>query len=293
MPLERLTPDFDRIVSADQDVEELGTGFIAAEGPVWWQESDYLLFSDHRGNRRYKWTAETGVTLVKDETQGGNGQTRDRKGRLIVCERIARRLARFEADGELTVMANEYRGLPLNSPNDVVVKSDGAIYFTDPGAPAPDRMLDFAGVYRLSPDRASLTLLVRDCVFPNGLAFSPDERVLYLIDTQRQHIRVFDVQPDGMLGRGTDRVFFQFAPSDRPGLNDGMKVDSAGNVYCTGPGGVWVIDPAGRALGIISAGPKFHTNCAWGGGDWKTLFITTRETLCRIRLNIAGVPVTR
>lgn len=269
----------------------LGEGYVAAEGPVWFQESGYLLFSDHRDSRRFKWTPDAGVSQVADQTHGGNGQTRDRKGRLIVCERIGRRLVRFEADGEMTVMANQYQGRRLNSPNDVVVKSDGSIYFTDPGAPRADAALDFPGVYRLSADLESLTLLTRDLVFPNGLAFSPDERVLYLIDTQRQHIRAIDLQHDGMLARGTDRVFFQFAPSDRPGLNDGMKVDVAGNVYCTGPGGIWVIDKAGRALGLISAGARFHTNCAWGGGDWKTLFFTTRESLCRIRLDIPGMPV--
>lgn len=259
---------------------------------MWWREGGYLLFSDYRSSRRFKWEPKTGVTLVKEPTNEGNGQTRDHKGRLIVCERQARRVVRYEADGEPTVMAARYQGRRLNKPNDVVVKSDGAIYFTDPGAPGPEYDLDFPGVYRVSPDRDSVTLLINDLVFPNGLALSHDERVIYLIDTQRSQIRAFDLQPDGMLSRGTDRVFFQFpVKSAKSGLCDGMKVDSEGNVYCTGPGGVWVIDPQGKHLGTISTGEKMHTNLAWGGDDWKTLFITTHGTLSRIQLKIPGVPV--
>ena len=251
----------------------------------------YLLFSDYRKSRRYKWEPGNGVTLVQEPTNEGNGQTRDPQGRLIVCERAGRRVTRMEHDGSVTVMASRYRGLRLNKPNDVVAKSDGSIYFTDPGAPDPDLDLDIAGVYRISPDRGALTLLVRDFVFPNGLAFAPDESVLYIIDTQRRQIRAFDLHPNGMLALGTDRVFFQFPKSEISGLADGMKVDVEGNVYSTGPGGVWILDPNGKHLGTISTGAKFHTNLAWGGDDWKTLFITTHETLSRIQMKVPGVPV--
>ena len=291
MPITQLSPRLDRIVSRDQNIEELGRGYVAGEGPVWWQEGGYLLFSDYRSSRRFKWEPDKGVTLLREPTDEGNGMTRDPQGRLIVCERAGRCVRRFEHDGTTTVMAARYRGRRLNKPNDVVVKSDGSIYFTDPGAPGPEYDLDFPGIYRVAPDRGSITLLLRDLVFPNGLAFSPDERVLYMIDTQRRQIRACDLQTDGMLSRGTDRVFFQFPKTDIAGLADGMKVDVEGNVYSTGPGGVWVIDSKGEHLGTISTGAKFHTNLAWGGGDWKTLFITTHETLSRIRLNIPGVAV--
>jgi gluconolactonase len=187
-------------------------------------------------------------------------------------------------------MANRYQGRRLNRPNDVVVKSDGSIYFTDPGAPDPALELDFAGVYRVSADRGAITLLARDFVLPNGLAFSPDESVLYIDDSRRMHIRAFDVQPNGMLALATDRVFCQFS-GDRPGVPDGMKVDVEGNVYCAGPGGVWIIDASGKHLGTILTGAEQTTNCAWGGEDWKTLFITTRDTVARIQLKIAGITV--
>jgi gluconolactonase len=178
----------------------------------------------------------------------------------------------------------------LNRPNDVVVKSDGSIYFTDPGAPAPGMALDFAGVYRVSPDLGTLTLLVKDFVTPNGLAFSPDESVLYVNDTRRMHIRAFDVQPNGTLALASDRVFCDVRGSG-PGFPDGMKVDSEGNVYCGGSGGIWIIGPSGRHLGTIAHGKAETTNMAWGGPDWTTLFFTSWHTLGRVQLKVPGVPV--
>ena len=299
MPIEQISPELDRIVSLDQEVEVLGTGYLVGEGPLWWKEEHYLLFSEVRGNRRWKWSAEEGVALVQDPTNYANGLTRDPQGRLIICEGGARRVIRIEPDGSTTVAANKYHGLPLNRPNDVVVKSDGSIYFTDPGGPSPDTILDFSGVYRVSPDLGEINLLVRDYVLPNGLAFSPDESILYINDSLGLLVRddmfrsigridAFDVRANGMLANR--RIFCELR-GEQSGIPDGMKVDVEGNVYCTGPGGVWVMDSTGKHLGTILTEVEHTTNMAWGGEDWKILFITTFETLARIQLKIAGAPV--
>jgi len=291
VPIEVVSPKLERIVSRDQEIEELGRGFSVAEGPLWWREEGYLLFNEVRGNRRRKWSPTDGVTLLQEPSNNANGLTRDSKGRLLLCEGGANRVTRVEPDGEITVVANNYQGKRLNRPNDVVVKSDGGIYFTDPGAPDPELPLDFAGVYRVSPDLGTITLLVRDLVFPNGLAFSPDESVLYVDDYRVGHIRAFDVLPNGMLSLASDRVFCELREPRPIGPDgpDGMKVDVEGNVYCTGPGGVWVIDESGEHLGTVLTGVQ-TTNVGWGGDDWKTLFITTVDALYRIQLKIAGIP---
>ena len=299
MPIEQVSPELERIVSLDQEVEVLGTGYIVGEGPLWWQEDQSLLFSEVRGNRRWKWSASEGMSLVQESTNNANGLTRDPQGRLVMCVAGARRVTRVEHDGSATVIASSYHGRPLNRPNDVVVKSDGGIYFTDPGGPSPDTDLDFAGVYRVSPDLGTINLLVRDYVLPNGLAFSPDERTLYINDSQGLlvrddmfrslgHIDAFDVRPNGMLA---NRRLFCELRGERSGIPDGMKVDVEGNVYCTGPGGVWVMDSSGKHLGTILTEVEHTTNMAWGGDDWKTLFITTFETVARIQLKIPGLPV--
>lgn len=170
-------------MSLDQEVEVLGTGYAVAEGPLWWKEEQHLSFSEVRGNRRWKWSAAEGVTLVKEPTNNANGLTRDPQGRMIICEGGLPRVTRIEPDGTTTVVANKYQGQRLNRPNDVVVKSDGSIYFTDPDGPSPDTDLDFSGVYRVSPDLGDINLLVNDYVLPNGLAFAPDESVLYINDS--------------------------------------------------------------------------------------------------------------
>jgi gluconolactonase len=290
----------DRIVSQGRDIEELGRGYSIAEGPLWDSNEGCLLFSDIRNNRTMKWTAQAGMSVSRESTNEANGLTWDPQGRLVICEGGARRMTRIESDGTITVVADNFEGTKFNHPNDVVVKSDGTIYFTDPGAPDPELDMDFCGVYRVSPDLSDLTLLVRDFVLPNGLCFSPDESILYVNDStgvsRREdnmflsvgHIRVFDVSSDGSLANG--RVFGELR-ADRSGIPDGMKVDVEGNVYCTGPGGVWVMDSSGNHLGTILTGSEQTTNCAWGGDDWKTFFITTFDGLYSIQLNIAGVPV--
>ena len=294
MPIEKLSSDLDRLLSVDQEIIELGTGFGGdggpAEGPLWWSDGGYLLFSDIHNNRRMKWSPDEGVTLFQQPTNHANGLTRDLKGRLLACEHSARRVARQDSDGEITVIANMYRGSRLNRPNDVIVKSDGSIYFTDPGAPAPGLDLDYSGVYMVSPDLDEITMLVGDFITPNGIAFSSDESILYVNDSRRQHIRAFDVQPNGTLALASDRVICDLS-GDRPGVPDGMKVDVEGNIYCGGSGGVWVIAPDGNHLGIIVHGHDASTNVAFGGDDWKTLFFTTWNTVGSVQINIPGIPV--
>jgi gluconolactonase len=236
-----------------------------------------------------KWTPGAGVALVQEPTNEANGLTRDLQGRLIACEHLARRVTRQDPDGSITVVANNYHSRRLNRPNDVVVKSDGSIYFTDPGLGRVESELDFCGVYRVSPDLGTIHVLVRDFVVPNGLAFSPDESILYVNDSRRGHIRAFEVEPTGLLALATDRVFATLR-DDRVGVPDGMKVDREGNVYCTGPGGIWMFDSAGTHLGTIATGAQ-TTNVAWGDDDWSTLYFTTWQTLGRIRMKIPGIPV--
>ena len=297
--VERAAPELDAIVDASAELEILAEGLGGSlgppEGPVWWKEGGYLIFSDVHNDRRSKYVPGKGVSTVLEPTNRGNGMTRDRQGRLVACEQLTRRVTRIEPDGSLTVVANSFQGRKLNVPNDVVVKSDGAYYFTDPWTdyrmPAADEWdQNRSGVYRVSADLGTKTLLTGDFALPNGLAFSPDEKTLYINDTQRMHIRAFELAPNGAL-KQTDRIF-AVLEGDEPGHPDGLKVDTAGNVYCTGPGGIWIFDPRGKKLGRINLTPN-GTNMTFGSDDWKTLYITTRTTLCRIQLNIAGLPMPR
>ncbi|HZK88959.1 MAG TPA: SMP-30/gluconolactonase/LRE family protein [Stellaceae bacterium] len=295
--IERLDPALDRIIAASEMIHHLADGFGGdqgpAEGPLWWKEGGYLLFSDIHNNKRMKFEAGKGVSLFAEPTNRANGLTRDSQGRLIACEHDTRRVTRLELDGSLTVLANSFQGRQLNRPNDVVVKSDGCIYFTDPWTnPNPPQQWDltFSGVYRLTPDLGTLTLLVDDFTLPNGLAFSPDESVLYINDTRRGHIRAFDLMPNGTLAKATDRVFADLRGSE-PGVPDGMKVDVEGNVYCGGAGGIQIIDKTGKKLGRIVHGAPATTNIAFGGDDWKTLYFTSRNHLGMTTVKVPGIAV--
>jgi gluconolactonase len=274
----------------------LGAGYGGnlgpAEGPLWWKEGGYLLFSDIHNDRRMKYTPGQGVTVFKDKVNRANGLTRDMQGRLVACEHETRRVTRLEADGSITVIANQFQGRRLNRPNDVIVKSDGCIYFTDPNtAIVPEQWdLQYAGVYRVTPDLGTMTLLTDSFIAPNGLAFSPDEKLLYINDSRRRHIRAFAMQPNGLLAKQTDRVFADLSGSE-PGGPDGMKVDIAGNVYCGGSGGLWILNSQGNKLGRIVHGQPTTTNIAFGGDDWKTLYFTSRTNLSKVDLKIAGLPV--
>ncbi len=295
--IEQLAPELEKVIDTAAPIQDLADGFGGAqgpaEGPLWWKEGRYLLFSDIHNNKRLKYVPGQGVTLFQEPTNRANGLTRDLQGRLLACEHDSRRVTRQELDGSLTVIANGFQGRRFNRPNDVVVKSDGCIYFTDPWTnplPPEEWDLTFAGVYRLTPDLGTLSLLVGDFVLPNGLAFSPDETVLYINDTRRRHIRAFDLLPNGMLARQTDRVFADLG-GDEPGVPDGMKVDVAGNVYCGGAGGIWIMDPRGKKLGRIVHGAPATTNVAFGGDDWKTLYFTSRSHLGSVNVKVPGIPV--
>jgi gluconolactonase len=297
MPIEQLSPQLETIISTSEPILELADGFGGAqgpaEGPLWWAEGGYLLFSDIHNNRRMKYTPGEGVTLFHEPTNRANGLTRDLQGRIIACEHDSRRVTRQEPDGSITVVANSFQGRRLNRPNDVVVKSDGCIYFTDPWTsplPAEQWDLTFSGVYRVTPDLGTLTLLVDDFILPNGLAFSPDESVLYINDSRRGHIRAFEVQPNGTLAKASDRVFVDLTGAE-PGVPDGMKVDVEGNVYCGGSGGLWIMDPNGTKLGRIVHGAPATTNLGFGGADWKTLYFTSRNHLGSVNVKIPGIPV--
>jgi len=295
--IEQLAPELEKIISTSEPIQHLADGFGGAqgpaEGPLWWKEGGYLLFSDIHNNKRMKYEPGKGVSLFLEPTNRANGLTRDLQGRLIACEHDSRRVTRLELDGSTTVLANSFQGRQLNRPNDVVVKSDGCIYFTDPWTSpnAPQQWdLTFSGVYRLTPDLGTLTLLADDFVLPNGLAFSPDESVLYINDTRRGHIRGFELLPSGALAKHTDRVFADLRGPE-PGVPDGMKVDVEGNVYCGGAGGIWIMDAKGKQLGRIVHGAPATTNIAFGGDDWKTLYFTSRNHLGSVKVKIPGIPV--
>ncbi len=286
---EQLDIAFQKIIPERATLDRIAGGFGFTEGPVW--RGDHLLFSDIPRNRivRLRMLQEgPEVTTFRSPSGNPNGQTLDRLGRLVTCEHGGRRVVRTEIDGTVVILAEFFQGKRLNSPNDIVVRSDGSIYFTDPhfglGLPPKWKELSINGIYRISPHN-ELNLLIDDFDMPNGLAFSPDESILYVNDTFRGHIRAFDVNKDGSIRNG--RTFAELK-GKAPGAPDGMKVDRKGNVYCTGPGGVWVIDNGGKPLGRIML-PEIPANFTWGDSDWKTLYIAAQTSIYRLRLMIAGI----
>lgn len=291
MSVEIRDPRFTSVVGETVAFERIATGFLFTEGPLWHAADKYLLFSDMPGDHLRKWTARAGVTTFRKPCAQSNGLTWDRQGRLIVCEHATSRLTRTEDDGRSTVLASHHDGKELNSPNDVVVKSDGGIYFTDPtygraeyyGNPRP-LQLDFRGVYRAEPDGSRLTMLAGDFGQPNGLCFSLDERQLFVNDTDRQHIRVFDVTSDGTLSNG--RIWAETTGAGQ-GAPDGMKIDSEGNIYCCGPGGVHVFDPQAVSLGVIKV-PEHTANFCFGDDDLRSLYVTASTSVYRLRVKTAG-----
>ncbi len=273
-------------------VEQVATGFGFTEGPVWDRVGGRLIFSDMKHDHMRAFSPGAGVTTFRKPSNKGNGNAFDREGRLLTCEHATSRLVREERDGSFFVLASHYQDRELNSPNDLTVKKDGSIYFSDPtfgriredvGVPRP-LTLDFRGVYRVSPDGSDLRLLVDDFEQPNGLCFSPDESQLFINDTPRLHIRVFDVKKDGSISGG--KVWAE-TTGEGEGRPDGMKLDSAGYLYCTGPGGVHIFDTAGVCLGVILT-PERPTNFAWGDPDRRSLFITAQTSLYRARVKTPG-----
>ena len=301
--IHRVDPKFDQLIAPDAKIEVLATGFEWSEGPIWVKNGSYLLFSDIPRNSIMKWTENDGISLymkpsgftgVGDYSRepGSNGLTLDSKGRLTLCEHGDRRVSRIETGGGKKTLADSYEGKRFNSPNDLVFKSNGDLYFTDPpyGLPRqddPSRELDFCGVYRLTSD-GKLTLLTRELTRPNGIAFSPDEKTLYVAqsDPKSAIIMAYPVNPDGNIGKGRVLVDQTSMVGKVPGLPDGLKVDRSGNLFATGPGGVHVISPDGKLLGRIETG-EATANCAWGD-DGSTLYITADMYLCRVKTRTRG-----
>ena len=294
--IERLAPELDAIIDVSQPIRELAAGFGGdigpAEGPVWVAEGRYLLFNDIQTSRRMKYTPGQGVVVAKTPTNQANGLTRDLQGRIISAEHETRRVTREDPDGSITVVANNFQGKRLLRPNDVIVKCDGTIYFTDPGGPvAPDQFdVTVAGVYRVSADLGSISLVVDDMIGPNGLALSPDESILYVNDARRRTIRAYDLVANGTVAKQTSRLFADLGGPE-PGVPDGMKIDTAGNIYTGGAGGLYILDKTGKKLGRIVHGLPATTNVAFGGDDWKTLYFTTRSSLNQVNVKIPGIPV--
>jgi gluconolactonase len=278
-------------VSADTPLETVVSGFKFIEGPVWHPTEKHLTFSDIIGNSLFQWDATNGLRDIRPNSHLANGNTYDNDYRLLTCHHASSRVTRTEHDGGVTVLASHYDGRELNSPNDIVVKSDGSIYFTDPtsgreafvGIPRPPQ-LAFSGVYRIDGATGALSLLVDDFAKPNGLCFSRDESQLYINDTTRFHIRVFDVNPDGSISNG--RVWADTTGEGR-GVPDGMKIDTAGNLLCCAQGGIHVFAPDGACLGVIRI-PEQAANFCWGDDDLQSLYITATTTVYRVRVNVAG-----
>jgi gluconolactonase len=301
----RLDPAIDQLVARNAKIEKIAAGFQFTEGPVWSRSDASLLFSDPNANTIYRWTPDFELSVFRPHSgykgadigayhqPGSNGLTFDRQGRLTIDEHGNRRVVRVEPNGVETVMADRYDGKRLNSPNDLVYKSDGALYFTDPPFGLPDtfhdarKELPFSGVYRVA-EPGKVELLTRELTGPNGLAFSPDETYLYVDnwDEQRKVVMRYDVQPDGSLAHG--RVFFDMKDAPEPEALDGMKVDQRGDLYVSGPGGVWILSPEGKHLGTLRVA-ELPANFAWGDDDGRTLYMTARTGLYRIRLEVAGL----
>jgi gluconolactonase len=319
--VDRLDPAADRIVPAAAMLERIATGFTWTEGPVWLGDS--LYFADIPANTIHKWNPVAGVTTFlhpsgfklarpyKGIEPGSNGMTLDRHGRLTVAGHAQRDVYRFDslgADPHITILADSYHGKLLNSPNDLVYKSDGSLYFTDPpyGLESqkdtdPEKQLEVNGVYRLPhaidqkagamPSRGDIELLVSDLPRPNGIAFSPDEKYLYVDNSEPKKIWMrYTVQPDGSLADA--KLLFDDTADPRPGNPDGMKVDVEGNIYSAGPGGVWIFSPEGKPLATILIGEKV-ANVAWAGPDRKTLYICASTSVYRVNLGITGAPLVR
>ena len=284
----------------------LSTGWGRTEGPLWHAEG-FVTFVDLAGSRLLRWDPNGQVTVVREQTGEGNGCTLDRQGRLLMCEGADhRRITRMDAAGTVTVLAERWQGKRFNKPNDIVCRSDGSIFFTDPALrlPPAQREIGFSGVFRIDP-QGQVHLATDACEYPNGLAFSPDESILYVAISRldercfqeeaqgdvctHRRIRAFDVAPDGTLSH--NRVFCEMA-SAAPGVPDGLKVDTVGRVWCVGSGGIWIIAPSGEVLGIVET-PEVVRNLAFGGPDFRTVYCTPGGSLATLRVITPGIGARR
>jgi gluconolactonase len=290
-----ISSDFAELVDLETPLEQVGTGFTFTEGPIWHPRDHYLLFSDMPADVRRRWDAKGGVVETRRPANKCNGMTYDADLNLIVCEHATSLLMRERPDGRREILASHFEGKELNSPNDVCVRGDGSIYFSDPwygrmpgfGVERP-RQLGFQGVYRVPPTGGGPQLVVGRDVFeqPNGLCFSPDEKRLYVDDTAKALIRAFDVAADGSLSGG-DVFASGLRSEDERGAPDGMKCDERGDVWVTGPGGIWVYSPAGALIGKIKT-PEPAANLGWGGPDFHTLFIAATTSIYALRTKVGS-----
>ncbi|MYD43847.1 MAG: SMP-30/gluconolactonase/LRE family protein [Gammaproteobacteria bacterium] len=292
MPTEVRDSRLNDIVEPNVELEVLGENFGFTEGPIWHPQDKHLTFSDIPSNRMHRWSAANGLSVYREPSQYANGNTYDKQGRILTCEHGTSRVVRQEADGSLNILASHWDGKELNSPNDIVVHSNGDIFFTDPTFGRSDASgierpleLDITGVYKIDAHSGQLQLLRSDFTQPNGLAFTQDEQHLYVADTPQMHIRKFAVDEDGSLSGGE---IFAHETGQGAGAPDGLKVDSLGNVYCCGPGGVQVFFSDGTCLGVIQT-PAFCANFTWGGDDLLTFFLTSSNHLYRIPVKVPGV----
>lgn len=288
-------PGFERIVPRSSEMEVIANDLQFGEGPVWNRRTGEFFWVDIIGDTIWKWQRGVGRSVVMRPSYKADGMTFDRQGRLVVAGWSWRRVWRMEADGSIQTLCSQFDGMKLNSPNDLVVKSDGSIYFTDPSGGLYNvemhgedvqRYLDYHPVFRISPE-GKTTIAVKDFTYPNGLAFNADESLLYINDTRENLIKVYDARPDGSVTNG--RLFAKLVGPEA-GVADGMKVDVEGNVYCTGPAGIQVFAPDGKLLGRIRI-PGHATNLGFGDEDWRALYVTTYTSVFRIPLGIAGLAV--
>lgn len=284
--LQAISPKFWDLIARDAKLEQVATGFGFTEGPVW-DSGGFLYVSDETLNKIFKVYVSDGKKVEVISLGDPDGNTRDRRGRLIDCASVLRAIIAVSDDGKYQVLAERYEGKRFNSPNDVVLGPDGALYFTDPTLDLPEgqkQELDFQGVYRLD-ENGRVTLLTKELTQPNGLAFSPDGKRLYVDDDAKRNIWVYDVAPDGSLSNG--RVFGEEPGGKGEGVPDGIKVDQSGNVYVTGPKGIWVWDANGNHIGTIAT-PEQPANLAWGDEDLGTLYLTTTTSVYRIKTKARG-----
>jgi gluconolactonase len=296
LEVDLLTPAGERIAGKALPLDVIARDILFGEGPVWDARGKQLYFTDIVGDTIWKWKPGKGQEIVMRPSVKANGLALDLENRVLVAGWGGRTVFRFEKDGSRTTLADRWKGKKLCSPNDIVVTTDGAIWFTDPhggllnvGMVGDDlqKYLDVQGVYRISPDGKKMTLVTADFVYPNGLCFSPDEKLLYVNCSRERLIRVYDVKGNGSVGKA--RLFHQYTSPER-GVPDGMKCDSEGNVYCTGPGGIFVHDPSGKVIARIKTPGHHCTNIAWGDDDWRSLYLTMIGSVLRTRLGVAGVP---
>ncbi|HEX9114684.1 MAG TPA: SMP-30/gluconolactonase/LRE family protein [Anaerolineae bacterium] len=289
--LDTWDPALDGIVAPGTELERIAGNLSFIEGPIWHPVDRTLIFSDIVGDTMYRWSAGRGLETFRSPSHMANGNTYDRQGRILTCEHATSRVSRTEPDGTVVVLASHYDGHELNSPNDIVVKSDGTVWFTDPSFGRRARVgipraqdLAFQAVFRLDPKSGDLRPVADDFGNPNGLCFSLDETQLFVNDSPRGHIRVFQVQPDGKLTGG--EVWAE-VHGEGPGVPDGLKFDLAGHLYCAGPGGIYVFDSSARCLGRIRM-PEQVANFAWGDGDLCGLYIAASTTLYRLGMKVPG-----